>query len=123
MSQSTLPAGVRTSRARWPIAVAGLAPMPVTPGPSSLIRPRWPAAWSSASVVHRCPSQPTYWRSSRQIGQSGRGLGVLNAAGNANRQTKFHVPTYSERCASAGGSQGSARGVTDAGGIRKIALG
>jgi hypothetical protein len=43
MSQSTLPAGVRTSSARWPIAVAGDAPMPVIPGPSSSTRPRWPA--------------------------------------------------------------------------------
>ena len=43
MSQSTLPAGVLISRARWPMAVAGLAPIPVTPGPSASIAPRWPA--------------------------------------------------------------------------------
>ena len=73
MSQSTLPAGVVTSSARWPIAVGGSAPMPITPGPSSAMWPRCPALASSASVVHCCPSQPTYWRSSRQIGQSSRG--------------------------------------------------
>src|SRR5712691_7122924 len=72
MSQSTLPAAVRTSSARCPIAIGGSAPTPTTAGPSSATLPWWPAACSSASDVQRCPPQPTYCRSSRQIGQSSR---------------------------------------------------
>src|SRR5215470_14813977 len=75
MSKSTFPVGVRTSSARCPIAVGGWAPTPSTPGPSSSIQPWCPAAASSARLVQRCPSQPTYWRSSRQMGQSSRGAG------------------------------------------------
>ena len=72
MSHRTLPDGDWTSSARWPIEVGGCAPTPITPGPSGLVTPLCPASRNSASVVHCCPSQPTYWRSSSQIGQSSR---------------------------------------------------
>ena len=74
-SHRTLPPGVRTSRARWPIPKAGSTPIPVRPGSSS----RTTTAWSraiSAIVVHCWPPQPTYWRSSLQMGQSPGGCGV-----------------------------------------------
>src|SRR4051812_2058737 len=67
-SQSTLPSGVRTSRARWPIATDGETPTPSRSGSSSRSSVVWSAA-SSSRVVQRWPPQPTYWRSSSQIGQ------------------------------------------------------
>ena len=72
-SQSTLLPGLSraaagTSSARWPIANFGSVPMPSRPSPSSLSARRW-RAHSPSSVVHSCPAQPTYWRSSAQIGQ------------------------------------------------------
>ena len=72
-SHSTLPCGVRTSSARCPIAKDGSTPTPMRSGSSSRSSVRWRAA-SSAIVVHCWPPQPTYWRSSRQIGQSSRGM-------------------------------------------------
>ena len=68
-SQSTLPPGVSTRRARWPMANDGSVPMPHSPGPSASNRLRRPSARRSASRVQRWPSQPTYCRSSSQIGQ------------------------------------------------------
>src|SRR3954470_14181837 len=74
-SQSTLPGGVRTSSARWPIATAGVTPTPTRSGSSSRNSLRGSRRRSSR-VVQRCPSHPTYWRSSRQIGQSRGGRSV-----------------------------------------------
>lgn len=54
------------------MAKDGSVPIPTMSGPSSAIRARW-FSRSSVRVVHRWPSQPTYWRSSSQMGQSGRG--------------------------------------------------
>jgi hypothetical protein len=45
---------------------------------------------SSASVVHRCPSQPTYWRSSAQIAHAAGGA----AAG------WYWAPQVTQTCAS-----------------------
>src|SRR6266700_2051573 len=69
-SHSRLPSAVRTRSARWPIANEGS--VPVTPGSSSSIRLAWPSRRAS-SVVHRWPSQPTYWRPSSQTGQRAGG--------------------------------------------------
>ena len=55
-----LPAGVRTMRPRWPIPTGGFTPTPSTPGSSSQRSQWWPAAASSAIVVHRCPDGDTH---------------------------------------------------------------
>ena len=74
-SHSTLPPGVRTSSARCPIANAGSTPTPVRPGSSSRSTTAWSRP-SSAMVVQRWPPQPTYWRSSSQMGQAVGGWAV-----------------------------------------------
>src|SRR3954452_13681516 len=74
-SHSTLPAGVRTSRARCPIPNDGVTPRPTRPGSSSRTSLAWSRA-SSGMVVHCWPSQPTYCRSSEQIGEPGGGCSV-----------------------------------------------
>lgn len=71
-SHSTFPAEPRTSSARCPIANGGSVPIPVTPGPSSPTRLQCADDWSSSRLVHCRPFQPTYCRSSRHTGQSGR---------------------------------------------------
>ena len=73
MSHSTLPAGVRTSSARCPMAVAGSVPTPTTPAPSSAISScaRSGAARRGRSIAGP-PSRRTAARPS-QIGQFSRG--------------------------------------------------
>src|SRR4051794_30883564 len=75
-SHMTLPWGVWTSSARCPMATGGRVSMAVRPGSSSY---RWfwrPSAWSAARVVHCWPFQPTYCRSSSQIGQRSGGCSL-----------------------------------------------
>ena len=115
-SHSTLPAGVRTSRARWPIPNSGVTPMPVRPGSSVRMSVRWSRP-SSAMWVHRWPPGGTASRSSSQIGHDGggcRGVGVLHRAacadpgrhhvtagcggGGGGRRRRF--PSYMRRSAS-----------------------
>ena len=67
------------------------------PGASCRTTPRWPAAASSATVVQRCPSQPTYCRSSAQIRHTSGGLVVLDAAGAADRRVREAITS---RCSS-----------------------
>ena len=75
-SHSTLPAAVRTSSERCPMATGGSAPIPVSPGSTARTSDRCPAAASSASVVHRWPSGGSHCRSSAHTTQtSGRGSG------------------------------------------------
>ena len=79
-SHSTLPAAVRASSERCPMATGGLAPIPVSPGSTARTSDRCPAAANSASVVHRWPSGGSHCRSSAHTvhisGQtSGRGSG------------------------------------------------
>ena len=47
-------------------------PRRTAPAPPPRSTPRCPSAASSASEVQRCPDQPTYWRSSEQIGHRAR---------------------------------------------------
>src|SRR5690242_9163197 len=49
--------------------------MPVRPGSSSRIWLVW-SACNSSRVVHRCPPQPRYWRSSSQMAQRSGGTWV-----------------------------------------------
>src|ERR1700685_869090 len=67
-SHSTLPLAVRNNSARWPMAKAGVVPMPIRPGScwrNVLVYRRASASW----VVQTCPDGGTNWRSSSQIGQ------------------------------------------------------
>src|SRR6185437_4045855 len=65
-SQRTLPASLRTSRARWPIAKLGSQPMPRMPA-SSRISALWPSR-SSRHDSQTCPSScGMYCRGSSQI--------------------------------------------------------
>src|ERR1041385_5310036 len=56
------------------MAKLGSSPMPSTPDSSArrILCPAGGASW----LVQRCPCQPTYWRSSSQIGQRS---GLLSA--------------------------------------------
>ena len=75
-SHSALPAAVRTSSERCPMATGGSAPIPVSPGSTARTSDRCPAAASSASVVHRCPPGGSHCRSSAHTVQtSGHGSG------------------------------------------------
>ena len=95
-SQSTFPSGARTSSARWPMAKLGSQPMPTRPGPSSRMSARW-SRRSSSSVVHRWPSQPTYWRSSSQTGQRGGGSSLSANWLPQVTQMKFGTRRYERR--------------------------
>jgi len=69
-SHSTLPCGVSTKSARWPMAKCGCAAMPISPSSCwrkelKCVRPRL------SNVVHPCPVGGTYCRSSWQIGHCG----------------------------------------------------
>ena len=74
-SHSTLPCGVQTSSARWPIAKEGWVPMPMRPGScwrhALKLRPA-----SDVSVVQLCPVGGTYCRSSSQIVHRAGGLSL-----------------------------------------------
>src|SRR5216684_3983720 len=72
-SHITLPRGVWTTSARWPIASGGRVATCTRLGSSSSNVLRRPSAVSSARVVHCWPCQPTYCRSSSQIGQRSGG--------------------------------------------------
>src|SRR3954454_24040189 len=61
-----------TSSARWPIPNRGSTPMPSRPGSSTRSTDPRPGS-NSAGGVQRWPSRPTYWRSSRQIGDAAGG--------------------------------------------------
>jgi hypothetical protein len=77
-SHSTLPCGVQTSSARWPMPNAGTVPMPSNPGSCS----RQALVWfcrNAAGVVQRWPPGGTYCRSSSQIRQP---AGGRSAGGN-----------------------------------------
>ena len=64
--------GVRTNKARWPMAKGGSMPMPISPGSSNRIELRL-VSRSSSSVVHCWPVALTYCRSSWQMAQAAGG--------------------------------------------------
>src|SRR5712691_7706391 len=68
-SHSTLPPGVHTRSARWPMAKLGCVPMPIRPGSCWRKELKCRAA-RLGSVVQLCPVGGTYCRSSSQIGQA-----------------------------------------------------
>src|SRR5215468_5055556 len=65
-SHSTLPAGVATRMARWPIANVGRVPMPIRPSSCWRNVLAWRAA-SCSDVIQLCPEGGTYCRSSSQM--------------------------------------------------------
>src|SRR5919199_2480517 len=67
-SHMTLPSAVWAISARWPMAIGGRVAIWSRPGSSSSTVLWRASATSSSRVVHCCPFQPTYWRSSSQIG-------------------------------------------------------
>ncbi len=71
-SHRTLPFGVRTSSARWPMAKCGSTPMPISPGSSKRIELRL-VSRSLSCVVHCWPVALTYCRSSSQMAQAAGG--------------------------------------------------
>jgi len=70
-SHTTFPTGVWTSRARCPMA-SRLNAKAVSPGSSVRTAVWWPRC-SSSRVIHACPFQLTYWRSSSQTAQRSGG--------------------------------------------------
>lgn len=70
VSHKMLPASERTCRARWGMPKPGR--LSASRSPSVPIRRSYDSA-SSSCVVQCWPLQPTYWRSSLQIGQASGG--------------------------------------------------
>src|SRR5262245_10618158 len=71
-SHRTLPCGVKTRSARWPIANCGRVPMPIRPGSCWRKALRWSTARAS-SVVHLWPLGGMNWRSSSHTRHSASG--------------------------------------------------
>ena len=98
-SHSTLPCGVDTRNARWPMAKPGSVPMSRRPGSTSWKALRCVRA-SAARLVQAWPPAGTNWRSSAQIGQiSGAG-----ASGNSVPQATHIGPVIVLFSIRAGGS-------------------
>ena len=94
-SHSTLPCGVRTSRARWPIANGRVDADAEQAG---LLLAQLGCAWSRGELGHAwssCwPSQPTYCRSSSQIGQPSGGCAVSGCCTAQVTQIQAGIPRF-----------------------------
>ena len=110
-SHITLPCGVCTTSARWPMAICGRVSTATRPGSSSETWFCRPSAMKSASVAHCWPFQPTYWRSSSQIGQRAGGCSLGAYCTPQVRQMKASIVSPRLRHSHAGlGSAGEPAG-------------
>ena len=89
-SHRTLPFGVRTSSARWPMAKCGSTPMPVSPDSSKRIEFRL-VRRSLSCVVHCWPVTLRYCRSSWQTAQAAGGCSLSACCVPQVVQMKFGI--------------------------------